>query len=110
MPTFYHKLISDDNKPIREAIDANSSFNGIYTIEFDGEILRRSIIKNGIVVSTEKFNDTDLAQKYPCTASGIVTCADDKFNNMNVISYMFCVAGAPACLAEAYASCMYDNC
>lgn len=90
-----------------------NSFNGTFIIEVEGQILHKSIIKDGIVKESEikKFEISEFARiSYPCTVDGITSCADDQINDMNWIEYGFCLASAPACLAELYLSCGWENC
>jgi len=83
-------------------------FNGIFQITTQDKLIKQVKIKNGVVVSSQKSLTYD--GDYSCTFDGITSCADDDINAMNWIEYGFCLAGAPLCLAELYASCIYENC
>lgn len=108
LPTIYHKFKLDKRS---DNINDFSSTNGTYTIECNGIILYRMIIKNGEIESTEIINHKSLSsEEYPCTVRGIVTCADDEINDMNWIEYASCAISAPVCLATIYASCIWENC
>lgn len=114
LPTFIHKFIPDNKIEIMKDLPTKiNSFNGTFIIEVEGQILHKSIIKNGIVKESEikKFEISEFARiSYPCTVDGITSCADDQINDMNWIEYGFCLASAPACLAELYLSCGWENC
>lgn len=111
LPTIYHKITLDNkNEKFDDLSKDLSSINGIYTIEVNGQILVSKIIKNGKIQSTEIKTASSLYARYPCTTRGLILCADNEFNNMNWVEYGFCMAGAPACLAEVYASCAWESC
>lgn len=114
MPTIVHTFISYDlNEDISNLPEKFSTFNGIFEITSNKTLISQSIIKDGVVVSNERFysNRTSSARgDYACSVDGITSCADDEINDMNWIEYAFCAVGAPACLAELYASCIYENC
>lgn len=109
LPILYHRLSSDDGRKMTGDFSKNiKTFTGTFTIEAEGEVLRKHRVQNGKIVSSQYF-DQKLSD-YECTMKGIVTCADDEINDMNAVEYLFCAASAPACLAETYASCLYENC
>lgn len=113
LPIFVHKFIPDNTSEIMKDLPKKiSTFNGVFLIEVEGQVLHRSIIKNGVVTKSEinKFSVSAFAKRYPCTIDGITSCADDQINDMNWIEYSFCLAGAPACLAQLYLSCSWENC
>lgn len=107
LPTLYHKFKLDKRS---DNINDLSSTNGTYTIECNGVIVYKMIIKNGKIESTEIVNHKSLSEEYPCTVKGIVTCADDTIEDVNWIEYGSCLLSAPLCLATIYASCIWENC
>ena len=114
LPTFIHKFIPDNpNEIMKDLPRKMNSFNGTFILEVEGQFLLKSIIKNGTVVKSEhnKFVAYHLAKEdYSCTISGIQDCAEDTINDMNWVDYSFCLASAPVCLAQTYASCAWESC
>ena len=108
LPTLIHQFESADQSDISNIRRNFSSFTGSFSIIYDGHIIKKKTIKNGLVVS--EWTDPYSGEKYPCTVDGITTCADDEINDMNWIEYAFCALDAPMCLAELYISCAWENC
>mgnify|MGYP005995619645 CR=1 FL=1 len=111
LPSIFHKLIlTDNNADINEIKDFNN-LNAIVTVGFKNKLLFETKVLNGKINTKKVSKDYNLLLKeYPCTAAGLVECADDSFNDMNFVQYAFCLASAPACLAREYLSCAWDNC
>ena len=106
-PVIYHRLTSSDKKEISNS--DTETFNGSLTIEIENRVVKKYEVKDGKIISSGNFNQI-MNGEYDCSIEGIVECADDEINDKNAIEYLFCLASAPLCLAEVYASCTYDNC
>ncbi len=47
---------------------------------------------------------------FPCTIDTVHDCVSFKIDDMNWVDYAICVASAPACYGQLWASCTYDVC
>src|SRR5690625_3325269 len=101
-PIIYHRLTSNDNKKISES-DVET-LNGTLTIEIENKVVRKYEVKDGPIIALGNQNQI-MSGDYDCSIEGIVECADDEINDKNAVEYLFCLASAPLCLAEVYASC-----
>lgn len=79
------------------------------TNEIENKVVKKYEVRDGKIISSRNFNQI-MNGDYDCSIEGIVECGDDGINDRNAIEYLFCIASAPLCLAEVYASCTYDNC
>jgi hypothetical protein len=108
------------NKNIYKQLrEDKSNVDGILTVEVGGsKILTQSVVKGKdmtmkrSVINTLAVADGDPVKdpKVPCTITTVHDCVSYKIEDMNVVEYAFCLAGAPACYAELWASCTWDVC
>lgn len=114
LPSFVYILTSQKESDIKTELKEDSkSFNGVLTIEVDGQIVYKVKVLNGNFEKPEVFEftgTTEAGKKYPCTIKGNIQCARDTINAMNWFDYAICAMTAPECLAQTHISCAIDNC
>ena len=93
LPSFYYKFTSESNSDVRKDFENDpKSVSGIFTIEVDGQIVYKRLLKNGVFEKAEIIQfvgTTELGKKYSCTIKGIASCGNDHFNDMNFVDYAF---------------------
>lgn len=108
--TFFIEVLSATGKDIKQSIQDNS-FSGSLVIKDENSILERwSTVLSPAVQSNSV--QTNVAAELPmgCNVTNIHNCVARKIDDMNWVSYSFCLASAPACYAELWASCTWDAC
>lgn len=106
-----HRLSSYD-KSIGDISKDLESFSGVYTIEINGKVLRKTIVENGVIKEVQTYKKTtEEGMKIildPDIDRSIFDCMEEKLDAMNWIEFIACGITAPECLAVLYASCAWE--
>ena len=84
--------------------------SGQFQLFHKTELIGETTILNG-VITKKVFNYLDVSgnRAPPSTWRRIRYCVASTIENMNIIDYSLCLVAAPACYAQIWASCTYDN-
>lgn len=110
--TFYITMKSNDNTANLYTQLKNKSFTGSLTIISNNEILLSKEVYNGVI---EKASSTlgikTKSNLVPtCKITVIHNCVVQKIDNMSIFEYGLCLATAPACYAQLWATCGFIDC
>ncbi|WP_394759356.1 hypothetical protein, partial [Flavobacterium sp.] len=83
--------------------------NGLIELVIDNELVYSVQIINGAKFN-EIIKEASFNKAYPCTLTGIRTCAVDGIRNQNWFDMTNCVLEGIGCVANWYGSCIADNC
>lgn len=73
-------------------------------------VVGKRLLKAKMLMSIGQVSVTQQKVEVPCSVSTVHDCVSYKIEDMNWIDYGACLATAPACYAQLWASCGWDVC
>ena len=110
--TFIITLTSIDYRDNLYTQLKNKTFRGSLTIESNGDILLSKVVNKGVFESFHSKENSKIKSNLipTCKLTVIHNCVVQKIDNMSIFEYGLCLAAAPACYAQLWASCGFIDC